>query len=129
MLRASFGIKYKTTAADNANSRLTRFPIHLTPFWKINDDFRLSIGVTTHLKPSLAGDGFIPDVAFMSTVGPRFEFGYKWIALTYTAIGYEDESSQSFSASSIGASLSLTFPKKSNRMRKFNFFLGIDIAS
>lgn len=112
MLRASIGVKYNTTAADNANIRLTRFPAHLTPFWKINDDFRLGIGVTTHLSPRLKGDGFIPDVAYTSAVGPRFEFGYKWIALTYTAISYEDGTGESFSASSIGASISFTLPNK-----------------
>ncbi len=41
MLRTSIGIKYNTTAADNANIRLTRFPVHLTPFWKINNDFQV----------------------------------------------------------------------------------------
>ncbi|MBX2944979.1 MAG: hypothetical protein KF725_04030 [Cyclobacteriaceae bacterium] len=111
MLRTSIGIKFNTTAADNANIRLTRFPIQLTPFWKINNDFRLGVGVTSHLNPKLKGDGFFPDVAYTSSIGPRFEFGYKWIALTYTAISYEDELGQSFSASSIGASVSLTFPK------------------
>jgi hypothetical protein len=112
MLRASMGIKYNTTAADNANIRLTRFPVHLTPFWKINDDFRLGIGLTTHMSPRLKGDGFIPDVTYTSTVAPRFEFGYKWIALTYTAISYKDKSGESFSASSIGASISFTFPNR-----------------
>lgn len=112
MLRGSVGIKYNTTAAVNANIRLTRFPVYLTPFWRINDDFRLGVGITTHLNPSLKGDDFVPDVAFTSTVGPRFELGYKWIALTYTAISYEDESGESFSASSIGGSLSLIFPNK-----------------
>lgn len=115
MLRASMGIKYNTTAADNANIRLTRFPINLTPFWKINDDFRLGVGLTTHINPNLKGDGFVPDVAFTSKFGPRFEFGYKWIALTYTAINYEDDSGESFSASSIGASISLTFPNKQKK--------------
>lgn len=112
MLRTSIGIKYNNTAADNANIRLTRFPVHLTPFWKINNDFRLGVGITTHLGPSLKGDGFIDDVDYTSTAGPRFEFGYKWIALTYTAINYKDESGESFSASSIGASVSFTFPNK-----------------
>jgi len=112
MLRASIGIKYNTTAADNAKIRLTRFPAHLTPFWKINDDFRMGIGVTTHMSPRLKGDGFISDIAYTSTIGPRFEFGYKWIALTYTAISYKDESGELFSASSIGASISFTFPNK-----------------
>jgi hypothetical protein len=112
MVRASIGIKYNTTAADNANIRLTRFPVHLTPFWKINNDFRLGVGITTHISPNLKGDGFIPDIAYKSTVGPRLEFGYKRIALAYTAISYEDEFGKSFSASSIGASISFTFPNK-----------------
>jgi len=112
MLRTSIGIKYNTTAAENANIRLTRLPVHLTPFWRINDDFRLGVGVTTHMNAKLKGDGFVSDVDFTSSVGPRFEFGYKWIALTYTAINYEDEVGQSFSASSIGASVSFTLPNK-----------------
>lgn len=111
MLRASIGIKYNTTAAENANIRLTRLPIHLTPFWNINNDFRLGIGVTSHLSPRLKGDGFVPDVDYTSSVGPRFEFGYKSFALTYTAIKYEDQLGESFSASSFGASIHFTFPK------------------
>jgi hypothetical protein len=115
MLRSAIGIKFNTTAADNANIRLTRFPIHFTPFWKINDDFRFGIGVTNHLNPKLKGDGFLPDVAFKSTVGPRLEFGYKAIALTYTAIKYSDESGDAVSASSFGLSASFSFPNKSKK--------------
>ena len=112
MLRTTIGIKYNTTAADNANIRLTRYPLSLTPFWKINDDIRLGIGITTHLSPRLRGDGFIPDISYDSTIGTRFEFGYKWIALTYTAIRYENEAGEFFSAGSIGGSLSFTIPNK-----------------
>jgi hypothetical protein len=112
MLRTSIGVKYNTTAAENANIRLTRLPIHLTPFWNINNDFRLGIGVTNHLSPKLKGDGFVPDVDYTSSVGPRFEFGYKSFALTYTSIKYEDKLGESFSASSFGASIYFTFPKK-----------------
>lgn len=112
MLRTSIGLKYNTTAADNANIRLTRFPFHFTPFYKINDDFRLGVGVTTQLGPKLKGDGFLQDVAYKSNVGPRFEFGYKWIALTYTAVKYKDETGESFSANSFGAAVSFTFPNK-----------------
>ena len=109
MLRTSIGIKYNTTAADNANIRLTRFPVHLTPFWKINDDFRFGVGITTHLSPRLKGDGFVDDVDFTSSAGPRFEFGYKWIALTYTSVNYK-VAGETFSAGSFGACLSFTFP-------------------
>ena len=112
MLRGSIGIKYNTTAADNANIRLTRLPLNITPYWNINNDFRFGVGVTTHLNPVLKLDGFGPDVAFTSMAGPWFEFGYKWIALTYTAISYEDGTGESFSASSFGASISFTLPNK-----------------
>ncbi|HMO33112.1 MAG TPA: hypothetical protein PKE63_01160 [Lacibacter sp.] len=112
MFRAAIGIKYNTTAAENANIRLTRFPVHLTPFWKINDAFRLGVGITTHLNPVLKGDGFFPDINFSSTAGPRFELGYKWIALTYTTLTYQAKSGTSYAAGSIGAILSLTLPNK-----------------
>ncbi len=111
MIRTTLGIKYNTTAADNANIRLTRFPLQLTPFWKITDEVRLGVGITTHLGPKLNGDEFTPDVKFESKAGPRFEFGYKWFALTYTAINYKDNFNKSLSASSFGASVSFTIPK------------------
>jgi hypothetical protein len=112
MLRATIGVKYNTTAAENANIRLTRLPVNVVPFWNINDDFRVGVGFTTHANPSLKGDGFVPDVSYTSTVGPRVEFGYKWIALTYNAISYKNKSGQIFSARSIGVSASFTLPNK-----------------
>lgn len=111
LLRASIGIKYTTTAADDANIRLTRIPINIMPYWMINDDFRLGVGVTTHQNIKFKGDGFISDIDFTSSLGPRFEFGYKWVALTYTIINYKTKTNeQVFSANSVGISLSLTLP-------------------
>ncbi|TAD86400.1 MAG: hypothetical protein EAY75_08410 [Bacteroidetes bacterium] len=117
MLRASVGLKYTTTAADNANIRLTRFPIQLTPFWKIDDDFRLGVGITTHLSPRLKGDGFLPDVDFTSTAGPRLEFGWRWLALTYTAMRYKYGSNSTVSANAFGAMVSFTLPNSSKFKR------------
>lgn len=112
MLRTSIGIKFNTTAADNANIRLTRLPFVVMPHWKMNEDFRLGVGITSHLGVKFNGDDFLPDVDFKSTLGPRFELGYRWIALTYTAIHYNTEAGASFSAGSIGASVSFTVPDK-----------------
>jgi len=112
MLRASIGIKYNTTAANNANIRLTRIPINLIPYWKIKNDFRFGIGITSHQSIKLKGDGFVSDVAFTSTIGPRIEFGYKWVALNYTSINYKADSIDEFSASSIGLAISFVFPNK-----------------
>lgn len=112
MVRTTVGFKYNTTAADNANIRLTRLPLKLMPFWKINDDFRLGIGITSHQSIKLNGDDYLADVAFKSSVGPRVEFGYKWIALTYTAIDYRSPDQETFSASSLGLSVSFVIPDK-----------------
>jgi hypothetical protein len=72
----------------------------------------LGVGLTTHINPTVKGDDFVPDVDYSSTPGPRFEFGYKWIALTYTDISYKNESGESFAANSIGAAISFTIPNK-----------------
>ncbi len=112
MLRASVGIKYNTTAADNANIRLTRIPINLTSYLKIKNDFRVGLGITSHQNVKFKGDGFVSDLDFTSSIGPRFEFGYKWVALTYTSINYKVETGKELSASSLGLSVSFVFPNK-----------------
>lgn len=112
MLRASIAIKYNTTAATNANIGLTRIPINLIPYWKIKNDFRLGIGITSHQAIKLKGDGFVPDTTFSSSIGPRIELGYKWVALTYTSINYKTNSTDELSGSSIGVSISYLFPNK-----------------
>jgi hypothetical protein len=110
MFRATIGIKYNTTAADNANIRLTRIPINGLVYWKINQGFRLGAGISTHQSIRFRGDGFFPDANLKSNLGTRLEFGYKWVAITYTAIRYKGEFGQSVSASSIGAAISFAFP-------------------
>lgn len=112
MLRSAISLKWSPTAADDANIMFLRFPVHLTPFWKINNDFRFGVGITTHLNPKLRGDGFFPDVSYTSNTNPRFEFGYKWAALTYTPMNYKDQQGEVFSGNSIGVSFSGTLPNK-----------------
>lgn len=111
LLRASIGIKYNTTAAEDANIRLTRLPIVLMPYWKITEDIRFGIGAASHQNVKLKGDGFFSDTDFTSSVGPRVELGYKWVALTYTSIKYKTEVGEELSASSLGLSVSFTFPQ------------------
>ncbi|MGB5941856.1 MAG: hypothetical protein WBG71_03165 [Leeuwenhoekiella sp.] len=112
MLRASMGIKYTTTAADNANIRLTRLPIDLMPYWIIKEDFRLGVGITSHQNVRFKGDGFVEDIGFKGTLGTRFEIGYNWIAVTYTILDYKSEMGEKFSANSVGLSLSYVFSNK-----------------
>jgi len=112
ILRTTIGIKYNTTAADNANIRLTRIPITLMPQLQLKHNFRIGLGITTHQSINFKGDGFVQDIKFTSSLAPRLEFGYKWIALTYTPIKYKAESGKELSASSFGIALSHAFSKK-----------------
>ncbi len=57
MLRSAISLKWTPTAADDANIMFLRFPVHLTPFWKINNDFRFGVGITTHLNHTRGKNG------------------------------------------------------------------------
>ena len=110
LLRGSVGIKYNTTAATNANITLTRFPVNLVGYWSFTDKVRVGAGITSHQAVKLKGDGVFPDEDFTSSTGVRFEIGYAWAALTYTIVDYTDSNDQTFSANSLGLSLSFLLP-------------------
>ena len=112
LLRMSIGLKWSPTAADNANIAFTRLPIIVSPFWKIKNNFRVGVGATAHLFPKFHGDGFVDDVKFSSSLGPRFEFGYKWIAITYTLMKYESEFGELIDGNAFGVMLSYSFSGK-----------------
>lgn len=114
IVRMSFGLKWSPTAADDANIAFTRLPLTVSPFWKIKEDFRVGVGATAHLAPNLNGDGFVEDVKFSSSIGPRFEIGYKWIAITYTLMNYKSSFSE-VDGNSFGVILSYNFERKQNR--------------
>ncbi|MBS4042309.1 MAG: hypothetical protein KGZ59_00640 [Chitinophagaceae bacterium] len=109
MLRTSIGFKYNTTAANNANIRLTRIPITIMPNLLLKNNFRLGLGVSTHQSVNFKGDGFVQDIKFTSSLAPRFEVGYKWISLTYTSMKYKAENGKELSANSFGISFSHAF--------------------
>lgn len=112
LIRTTLGIKYNTTAADNANIRFTRIPINIMGYFKVTDDIRIGAGITTHQNVKLKGDGFLPDADFESNIGPRVEIGYKWAALTYNTVTYIADTDGNYSAGAIGISLSHVFQKK-----------------
>ncbi|SFO67324.1 hypothetical protein SAMN04488519_11145 [Algoriphagus ornithinivorans] len=112
MLRGGVGWKYNTTAADNANIRFTRVPIYLIPFFNFNENFRLGAGITSHQLVRFKGDGFVADDKMKSNLGGKVEFGYKWIALTYSALQYSTSSGEELSGSSVGLVVSFTVPAK-----------------
>ena len=112
MLRASIGIKYHRVAFEDGTVQLTKIPVRLMSYIKIDDNFRFGIGVTTDTKIRLKQDGKTLNSGYESLVGSIFELGYKWLAITYTSLSYVAETDNRPSASSLGLSASFVFPKK-----------------
>lgn len=104
-LRATVGYKFVLTAADNANIRLTRIPVEVVASYDVMRDFRVGVGYVRHLAVKYSGDGFAEDMELKDANGATVELGWRWLALTYTAMRYEDEFGDRFDASSVGAAV------------------------
>ena len=111
-LRGSIGIKYVTTAADNAHIRLTRIPMILTANWVVKDDWRIGAGIVSHQAIRFNGGGIGSNFKLSSPAGPVIEVAYKGIGLSYTILTYKDEFGDSYGANSIGLTLSGVFSGK-----------------
>ncbi|MEL6255678.1 MAG: hypothetical protein AAFR87_26980 [Bacteroidota bacterium] len=110
--RASAGIKYVTTAADNVNIRLTRIPIHLTANWMITDDIRLGVGLVSHQNINFKADGIGDDLSFDAANGPIFEIAWKGVGINFTLMEYADNLGETYSANAIGVTFSGVLPKR-----------------
>ncbi len=108
-LRASAGIKYVTTKADNAHIRLTRFPLQLTVNYVPVKKMRLAAGVVTHQAIRLNFDGLGDNTKFTSSPGLVMEVGYGVFGLSYTLMTYQNPSQESFRANAIGLTVSGVF--------------------
>lgn len=108
----TLGFKYLTTAADNVNITLTRVPINCTALYSFNSDFKLGIGVSNHQAIKFSADGLGDDLSFDAAIGPRIEFTYKGIGLSYTHMTYKDEFMDSYSANNVGVVFTYIFYKR-----------------
>lgn len=111
-LRGSIGIKYVTTAADNAHIRLTRIPLIFTANWVIKDDWRIGAGIVSHQAIRFNSGGIGRDFALTSPAGPVIEVAYKGIGLSYTMLTYSDELNTTYSANAIGLTFSGVVPRR-----------------
>ena len=112
LLRGTVGYKYVTTQANNANIRLTRVPIHLTTSLMATDKIRLSAGLAMHQSINFKTDNLGTDLKIKNASGPIFEIAYSGFGLIYTSMKYVDQYKTSYSANSIGISISGTFPRR-----------------
>lgn len=90
-LRATVGYKYTGVNARNADITLTRTVWQLIGSYEYLSGFRIGAGVTHHHGIHFNGDGYFDDVSFGNATGPTVEFGWRWVALTYTDMTYKAE--------------------------------------
>jgi hypothetical protein len=88
-LRATVGYKYTGVNARNADITLTRTVWQLIGSYEYVSGFRIGAGVVHHHGVHFNGDGYFDDVDFDNATGPIFEFGWRWIALTFTDMTYQ----------------------------------------
>ncbi|MEM1056314.1 MAG: hypothetical protein AAGI52_12380 [Bacteroidota bacterium] len=109
-LRTTVGVKALFNASNNANTRVIRFPLEAVASVTFGPGIEIGAGPVAHLGAELAGDGFVDDRSFGTPVGVTVEAGYKWAALTYTAIRYTDDATdEEFDASNVGISFRYAF--------------------
>ena len=104
-LRGTVGVKFVTTAADDANIMFTRIPLELVGSYQLPTGVRAGAGVVFHTMNRFNGDGFLPDESYSASPGFTAEIGYKVLALTYTTMTYTPQGGPSFNGSSIGVQL------------------------
>ncbi len=101
---ATVGYKFVTNASENASIGMTRIPLELVGRWKLDPDWWIGGGVVRHSAVKINGDGFFPDAEFDASTGATLELGWRWAALTYTALDYTDPVGDTFNAGSLGVS-------------------------
>jgi hypothetical protein len=105
-LRGTVGIKYVTTAAENAHIRLTRIPMILTANWMYQEDWRIGAGIVSHQAIRFNSGGLGNNFKLSSPAGLVVEVAYKGIGLSYTKLTYEDEFGIFYGANAIGLTFS-----------------------
>ena len=101
-VRATGGVKFMTTAADNADIYLLRFPLEAVATYDFARDFHAGAGVVYHTGLGFHGGGLGDDIDFDNATGATVELGWRWVALSYTKIDYTDEFGHTYNASNAG---------------------------
>lgn len=111
-LRGTVGLKYVTTKATNADITLTRVPLELVATYNLTPDVWIGGGAVRHAAVRFRSDGVGDNVDFDDANGATVELGWRWVALTYTAIRYRDTDGLEYDASSAGLSFVHTFGRR-----------------
>ncbi len=90
-LQGLLGYKFVTTAATNADIKVTRLVTQLLGVYRFDNGMYLGGGLVRHSNVELDGDGFFEDMEFDDATGVNLEIGWRWIALHYTRMDYAVE--------------------------------------
>lgn len=111
-IRTLAGFKYVTTAANNANIRLTRFPLQVSGIVNLDKNWWLSAGFATQQGIRFKGDGFLDDLNLTTKGGAIVGLGYNSFFLTYVGMKYKDNLQNDYDASSIGLGFLIPLKRK-----------------
>lgn len=103
------GYKYVTTAASNADIKVTRVVFQVLGDYQFDNGVYLGGGVVRHTGTKLDGDGFFRDIDFDDATGYTIESGWRWVGLHYTHIEYENNFVKKVDASHVGLRFSFKF--------------------
>ncbi len=101
-IQAAVGYKYVTTAATNADIKVTRTTLQLGGVYRFENDWYVGGSLLQHMSPELDGDGFFEDIEFDDATGFQVEAGWKWIGVHYTKMDYSADGFADADASHFG---------------------------
>jgi hypothetical protein len=101
-VQAIVGFKYVTTAASNADIKVTRTTLNLNGVYRFANNWYVGAGLIHHMGPELDGDGFFEDIEFDDATGFNVEVGWKWIGLRFAKLEYSADGYEDADAGSIG---------------------------
>ncbi|MCW8933858.1 MAG: hypothetical protein OQK98_03955 [Gammaproteobacteria bacterium] len=87
-IKALIGYKFSSSMASNADVWKTVTPLDIIPYYRINKNSRIGLGVTLHLNPQIDWDWLAPSEKFDDASGLVFEYSYSAFSFGYTSISY-----------------------------------------
>ena len=108
-VQALVGYKYVTTAASNADIKVTRVVLQLLGDYQFDNGVYLGGGLVRHTGTKLDGDGFFRDIDFDDATGFTIQSGWRWVGLHYTHIEYENDFVSEVDASHVGLRFNFRF--------------------
>lgn len=109
-LRATAGVKFMTSAAENASIWLTRVPVEAALTYSLTPDVWVGAGYVHHAGVRFRADDVAPDLRFEAGPGVLAEAGWRWLGLRYTAQTYTDETGARYNAGNVGVVARLALP-------------------